>query len=81
MIGRVLPGTHSTGVLTDDQVAATAKRVSAVECHVAAGGVLAMRPLIIHASSKIVVHTLRRVLHFEYAASLEPEPGMYLRTA
>lgn len=30
---------------------------------------------------KIAVHTPRRVLHFEYAASLEPEPGMCLRTA
>jgi ectoine hydroxylase-related dioxygenase (phytanoyl-CoA dioxygenase family) len=78
---RVLPGTHSGGVLTDEQVSATARRVSAVECHVAAGGVLAMRPLIIHASSKVAVHTPRRVLHLEYAMSLEPEPGMRLRTA
>jgi ectoine hydroxylase-related dioxygenase (phytanoyl-CoA dioxygenase family) len=78
---RVLPGTHSQGVLTDEQVSATAKRVAAIECRVAAGGVLAMRPLIIHASSKVAVFTPRRVLHFEYAASLEPEPGMCLRTA
>jgi ectoine hydroxylase-related dioxygenase (phytanoyl-CoA dioxygenase family) len=78
---RVLPGTHTRGVLADEQVYELAKRIAPVDCHVEAGGILAMRPLIVHASSKIAAPVSRRVLHFEYAASLEPEPGLRLRVA
>jgi hypothetical protein len=45
------------------------------------GGVVVMRPLIIHASSKSSAHQPRRVLHLEYAASMEIAPGMYLDVA
>jgi ectoine hydroxylase-related dioxygenase (phytanoyl-CoA dioxygenase family) len=78
---RVLPGTHIGGVLTDDQVHELAQRIEPVNCHIEAGGVLAMRPLLVHASSKIAAPVSRRVLHFEYAATLEPEPGLRLRVA
>lgn len=49
---RVLPGTHSSGVLTDDEIHELSRRVAEAECLVPRGGVLAMRPLIVHASSK-----------------------------
>jgi ectoine hydroxylase-related dioxygenase (phytanoyl-CoA dioxygenase family) len=78
---RVLPGTQRQGVLTDAEVSGIATRITAVECLVDAGGVIVMRPLTIHASSKIVAPAPRRVIHFEYAASLEPEPGLRLRVA
>jgi ectoine hydroxylase-related dioxygenase (phytanoyl-CoA dioxygenase family) len=67
---RVLSGTHRMGVLTDDDVARLAAELDPVECLIAKGGILAMRPLIIHASSKSQVQSqiLRRVLHIEYAA-------------
>ena len=78
---RVLPATHEQGVLTDAQVHELSKQISPVECHAPAGGVIAMRPLIIHASSKITTAAPRRVLHIEYAESLDPEPGMKLRVA
>jgi ectoine hydroxylase-related dioxygenase (phytanoyl-CoA dioxygenase family) len=78
---RVLPGTHTRGVLADEQVYELAKRIGPVDCHVAAGGILAMRPLIVHASSKIAAPVSRRVLHFEYSGTLEPEPGLRLRVA
>jgi ectoine hydroxylase-related dioxygenase (phytanoyl-CoA dioxygenase family) len=41
---RVLPGTHRSGVLTDDEVHDLAAGISAVECLVAEGGVVIMRP-------------------------------------
>src|SRR5277367_4486933 len=47
---RVLPGTHRRGVLTDDEMARLAGELPANECTVNAGGVLLMRPLIVHAS-------------------------------
>jgi ectoine hydroxylase-related dioxygenase (phytanoyl-CoA dioxygenase family) len=66
---RVLPGTHSRGVLADHEIDRFARTVTPVECTVAAGGLIAMRPLIIHASSKSRNDQPRRVIHFEYAAS------------
>jgi ectoine hydroxylase-related dioxygenase (phytanoyl-CoA dioxygenase family) len=78
---RVLPGTHSEGVLSDAQVHERSLRESPVTCCVASGGVVAMRPLIIHASSKSANHAPRRVLHIEYCASIELEHGLRLRAA
>jgi ectoine hydroxylase-related dioxygenase (phytanoyl-CoA dioxygenase family) len=66
---RILPGTHKLGVLTDDAIHDLASRISPVECLVCAGGVLAMHPLLIHASSKSQIPLPRRVIHIEYAAS------------
>ena len=66
---RVLPTTHTLGVLNDSEIHNPAERVAAVECLVPKGGVLAMKPLIVHASSKSTSANPRRVLHIEYAAS------------
>ena len=66
---RVLPGTHKIGVLSDDAIHQLAGQMTSVDCLVPKGGVLAMRPLIVHASSKSRSETSRRVLHIEYAAS------------
>lgn len=66
---RVLPGTHTLGVLTDETLHALSTKIAPVDCVVPRGGVLAMRPLIVHASSKSHSNTPRRVLHIEYASS------------
>lgn len=49
---RVIPGTHSNGVLHDYEVESIVAKSEPVTCAVAKGGVIVMRPLIIHASSK-----------------------------
>jgi ectoine hydroxylase-related dioxygenase (phytanoyl-CoA dioxygenase family) len=67
---RVLPGTHALGVLTDERIHDSSV-TKAVDCLVDAGGILAMRPLAIHASSKSRSDMPRRVLHIEYAADGE----------
>ncbi len=67
---RILPGTHNRGVLTDDEIHELASAVTPVECTVPRGGLVLMRPLIVHASSKSVLDSpSRRVLHIEYAGS------------
>jgi hypothetical protein len=43
--------------------------------------VLAMRPLLIHASSKSQSDVLRRVLHIEYSASMAVGKGLELAVA
>jgi ectoine hydroxylase-related dioxygenase (phytanoyl-CoA dioxygenase family) len=66
---RVLPETHMLGVLTDDAIHEMAQRVKPVDCLVSKGGIVAMRPLLVHASSKCENARRRRVVHIEYAAS------------
>jgi len=67
---RVLPGTHVLGVLNDDEIHRLSIEIGEVTCSVQQGGVLAMRPLLIHSSSKSESKLARRVLHIEYASSL-----------
>jgi ectoine hydroxylase-related dioxygenase (phytanoyl-CoA dioxygenase family) len=78
---RVLPGTHALGLLTESDIARLTTEISAVVCTVPAGGVIAMRPLIVHASSKADSDLPRRVLHIEYARSLDVGDGLKLRLA
>ena len=78
---RVVPGTHRAGVLTDDEVFALARRANPVECVVERGGILAMRPLLIHSSSKARLDLPRRVLHIEYADRLDLGHGARLAIA
>jgi ectoine hydroxylase-related dioxygenase (phytanoyl-CoA dioxygenase family) len=78
---RVLPGTHRSGVLTDEEVHRLAEGISAVECLVERGGVVIMRPLVVHASSKATSEQPRRVLHIEYAATEKIAEGLELRVA
>jgi ectoine hydroxylase-related dioxygenase (phytanoyl-CoA dioxygenase family) len=78
---RVVPGSHRVGVLTDQDVSDYVKRHEERICLVPRGGVLAMRPLLIHSSSKARTADPRRVLHIEYADSLELGPGIRLAVA
>ena len=68
---RVIPRSHASGVLTDDEVFSVARTREPVGCLVPRGGVLAMRPLLIHSSSKARADAPRRVLHIEYADELD----------
>lgn len=69
---RVIPGSHRTGWIEED-LADWKRDVSAVTCLVGAGGVVLMRPLLLHASLEAKRPHHRRVIHLEYAA--EPLPG------
>jgi ectoine hydroxylase-related dioxygenase (phytanoyl-CoA dioxygenase family) len=78
---RVLPGTHVQGVLTDNAIHDLSTQIQAVDCPVPKGGVLAMRPLIVHASSKSLTDHPRRVLHIEYAETAMIADGLELALA
>ena len=78
---RVLPQTHTRGVLSDDAIHDLAEKTPSVDCFVGAGGVLVMKPLLIHSSSKAKAENChRRVLHVEYAASMSFPDGIELCT-
>src|SRR6185369_2684994 len=65
---RVLPGTHRHGRLDPDQIQYWKQHQNLVMCSVKRGGVVAMRPLLLHSSLPSLNPTHRRVLNFEYAA-------------
>ena len=71
---RVLPGSHASGKLDAGAIAVWASRAGAlaVDCLVPAGGVVIMRPLILHASASGTGPGHRRVIHLEYAAENLP---------
>lgn len=65
---RVLSGSHTSGILSDDEIQRLSTSTTQVTCTVPKGGVLAIRPLVVHASSKSQTDASRRVLQVEYAA-------------
>ncbi|HEX5082089.1 MAG TPA: phytanoyl-CoA dioxygenase family protein [Blastocatellia bacterium] len=78
---RVIPESHLRGVLRDDEILDLARTQEKVECLVQRGGVLAMRPLLVHSSSKALGAEPRRVLHIEYADNLNLGSGLRLAIA
>ena len=69
---RVVPGSHGHGHLSEAAAIALRDDIGEQACAVAAGGVMAMRPLLLHASSKSVAPGHRRVLHFLFGPALLP---------
>jgi ectoine hydroxylase-related dioxygenase (phytanoyl-CoA dioxygenase family) len=78
---RALPGTHVFGVLSATDIERFIRKIPPVDCLVPAGGIVAMRPLILHASSKAETDRPRRVLHIEYADSLDIANGLCIASA
>jgi ectoine hydroxylase-related dioxygenase (phytanoyl-CoA dioxygenase family) len=78
---RVLPGTHTMGVLSDAEVGRLAREIPPVDCVLPAGGIVAMCPLLVHASSKAETSHQRGVLHIEYAEPLLMPDGFELAIA
>jgi ectoine hydroxylase-related dioxygenase (phytanoyl-CoA dioxygenase family) len=77
---RVLPGTHSLGRLTASQIPEQRSIVGPVSCVVGKGGVMLMRPLLLHASFAATRAGHRRVIHINYASS-ELDGGLAWATA
>lgn len=70
---RVVPGSHQLGCLDQTALASVRDRLGEVVCPVGQGGVLVMRPLLLHASSKGTGGGQRRVLHFVFGPSALPQ--------
>lgn len=70
---RVLPGSHRDGKLSPSAIEEWKQRTRPVEIRCAAGALLLMHPLTLHASSASTRPAHRRVIHLEYAAGPLPE--------
>jgi ectoine hydroxylase-related dioxygenase (phytanoyl-CoA dioxygenase family) len=65
---RVLPSTHRSGRLTSEQIQSAQRDLLPVMCSVGRGGVLLMKPLLLHASSASHHPSHRRVIHIDFAS-------------
>lgn len=70
---KIALGSHRLGLIPSEQVTKQIDKSHVAYCEAAVGGVLIMRPHILHASEKSSVTTRRRVLHFEYSSFQLPE--------
>ena len=75
---RVIPNSHHERLATDAQFDSVVNLENEVVCTTERGGIIAMSPLLLHASSKALTDDPRRVLHVEYAISLDIAPGIRL---
>jgi ectoine hydroxylase-related dioxygenase (phytanoyl-CoA dioxygenase family) len=64
---RLVAGSHVAGRLHDDEIEAWAAKGDAVQPEIPAGGILRLRPLLLHASAHSSSDAPRRVIHIEYA--------------
>jgi ectoine hydroxylase-related dioxygenase (phytanoyl-CoA dioxygenase family) len=68
---KVIAGSHAGGKLTALEIDRW-KQSPVISCNCQAGGVLLMRPLLLHASSVATVPSHRRVIHLEYGIDRLP---------
>lgn len=68
---KVIPGSHLKGVYRPE----TINWVTETEytCCIKAGGIMLMRPLLIHASNRTTNNKPRKVIHIEFSNSVLPE--------
>lgn len=78
---RVIPGTHGLGILSEAEIERHATYDDPTDCVAARGGIVAMRPLVIHASSRSRSQAPVRVLHIEYAAAKDFTGSLRLAVA
>jgi ectoine hydroxylase-related dioxygenase (phytanoyl-CoA dioxygenase family) len=64
---KVIGESHCHGKLTDVEIDRWKQISSPISCDLQPGGILLMRPLLLHASSAATVPSHRRVIHLEYA--------------
>lgn len=69
---KFIPGSHLSGVLDSNEIGKWREAQEEVFCTARRGDVIAMRPLILHASSTARSPQQRRVLHLEYSAAALP---------
>jgi ectoine hydroxylase-related dioxygenase (phytanoyl-CoA dioxygenase family) len=69
---RVVPGSHRKGIYRPETIDWTAERE--VSCNVGKGGIMIMRPLLLHASSRTTNNHKRRVVHIEFSDQQLPAP-------
>ena len=68
---KVIPKSHLRGVCRPETINKTEEREEI--CEVKKGGIMLMRPLLLHASGRTTNHQKRRVIHIEFSSQQLPE--------
>jgi ectoine hydroxylase-related dioxygenase (phytanoyl-CoA dioxygenase family) len=68
---KVVPGSHLKGIYRPETIDWQAERETT--CCVKAGGVMVMRPLLLHASNRTTNNKQRKVIHIEFSNAALPE--------
>jgi ectoine hydroxylase-related dioxygenase (phytanoyl-CoA dioxygenase family) len=66
---KVIPGSHNKGIIRPE----TANLANSISCAVPAGGIMLMKPLLLHASGRTTNNRRRRVVHIEFSRQPLPE--------
>lgn len=69
---KVVPGSHKKGIYRPETI--NWQEETAVSCPVPQGGIMIMKPLLLHASGRTLNEKNRRVLHIEFSQTSLPEP-------
>lgn len=69
---RVVPGSHRKGIYRPGAI--NWENETEVTCSIPAGGIMIMRPLLLHASSRTINQSRRRVVHLEFCNRELPAP-------
>ncbi|RYY59773.1 MAG: phytanoyl-CoA dioxygenase [Chitinophagaceae bacterium] len=69
---KVVAGSHKKGVYRPETI--DWKEETEDICEVKAGGIMIMRPLLLHSSGRTTNHQRRRVVHIEFSRQQLPEP-------
>jgi ectoine hydroxylase-related dioxygenase (phytanoyl-CoA dioxygenase family) len=69
---RVIPGSHQKGIYRPENID-WSEELEQI-CDVPKGGIMIMRPLLLHSSSRSTGNRRRRVVHIEFAKSELPQP-------
>jgi ectoine hydroxylase-related dioxygenase (phytanoyl-CoA dioxygenase family) len=69
---KVIPGSHKYGRLSFESISKLKGENGIVSCSVSKGGLMLMRPLLLHASSVASDAAHRRVIHLEFSSSELP---------
>ncbi len=64
---KVIPTTHELGILSQAEIAEVTSTQRSYSCEVKQGDMVIMRPHILHASTKSIKPSHRRVVHMEYS--------------
>ncbi len=69
---RIIPGSHTKGVYRPETIDWTMEKE--ISCSVPKGGIMIMRPLLLHASGRTTNNKKRRVIHIEFSNKTLPFP-------
>lgn len=68
---KVIPGSHNKGIYRPESIDWTVEKEEI--CRVRSGGIMLMKPLLLHSSSRTTEDKKRRVMHLEFSNAVLPK--------